>query len=210
MNPMRKPDLLLPIVLAIALFGAAPARATMSFSIESVAVTSPSSGDAFEVFLTNTGSAVDINSFTFELSISDTHFNFTSVTTATVPDTYIFAGNSLFGPNIDFPPASGQSVTASDAWVVAGNGFTVGTGVTVGLGEVFFDVTSGAAPGPYTVSFAPSGTSLSDINGNAIPIDNLNSGTITVGGSAVPEPSTFALFGVALAAVLFARKRLLA
>ena len=201
--------LLLPVAIAIGLLGAAPAPAgTIDFSIQSVLASSPSSGNALEVFLTNnTAGAVVIDAFTFGLSEASNTIIFTSATTATV-HTYIFAGNSLFGPTINNTAAAG-SLTAGDLWAGAGNGFSVGTGVTVGLGEVFFNVPSGAA-GLYTVSFLSdvADTSLSDINGAAIAIGKENSGTITTPASSSPEPSTLTLFGLAIALLAWARKPL--
>ena len=199
--------LLLPVAIAIGLLGAAPAPAgTIDFSIQSVLASSPSSGNALEVFLTNnTAGAVVIDAFTFGLSEASNTIIFTSATTATV-HTYIFAGNSLFGPTINNTAAAG-SLTAGDLWAGAGNGFSVGTGVTVGLGEVFFNVPSGAA-GPYTVSFVAGQTSLSDINSNPISIGNETSGTITTPSSPVPEPSTLTLFGLAITLLAWARKPL--
>jgi hypothetical protein len=189
--------------MAMAFMSAAPARAALILGVETFSEPSPSTGDFLEVYLTNTGPAVTVDSFTFGLSMTDPNFTFTSVTIGTVPDTYIFAGNSLFGPTIS-TTATVDSVIASDIWGGAGNGFTVGTSATVGLGEIFFDVASGAATAP--VSFAAIQTSLSDIGGNPILIDSENPGTITISGT-VPEPSTLVLFGSALAALVAAKRR---
>jgi PEP-CTERM motif len=207
-NIIRRNSVLsITAAFAIAMLGAVPARATVTYSIQSILATSPSSGNSFEVDLTNVGSAIVVSSFFFEVSVADTHFNFTSVSDGTLVNTYIFAGNSTFGPFLDDPPASGQSVLASDLWGGSGSGFSVGDGVTVALGQVFFDVAPGAAAGPYTVSFVSPGDSLSDGNGDPIKVDNAVPGTITLSVGATPEPSTLALFGVGAIALVFARKR---
>jgi hypothetical protein len=52
-------------------------------------------------------------------------------------------------------------------------------------------VAGNAASGPATVTLTPAATSLSDINGNAITINTLTSGTITITANS-PEPSSFA------------------
>jgi hypothetical protein len=116
---------------------------------------------------------------------------------------YIFGANSLFGPTIGAPSPLGQSIVASDLWSGQGDGFSLGTGVTVALGEVFFDLTPGAPVGPITVSFDPSATSLSDVSGNPIAIDTQDSGTVSL----TPEPSSLALFGLGSAALLLSRAR---
>ena len=206
----------LPVAIAIGLLGAAPAPAgTIDFGIQNVSVAAPSSGDSLEVFLTNnTAGTVVIDAFTFGLTEATNTINFTSATVATVLHTYIFAGvgNSFdvsFNGGVVSDTAGAGFLTGGDLWFGAGNGFSVGTGVTVGLGEVFFNVPSGAA-GLYTVSFLSdvADTSLSDINGAAIAIGKENSGTITTPASSVPEPSTLTLFGLAIALLAWARKPL--
>ena len=206
-NPMsRFYQPLLPAAIVIALLGAAPARADIVVNVQSVIALAGSTGNSLEVYLTNTGAPVTIDGFAFGLSVPSTDINFTSVTTSTSVDAYIFAGNSLFGPEIDSPPASGQSVSASDLWGGAGDGFTVGSGATVGLGEVFFDVAAGASGGPLSLSFIGAETSLSDINGASIAISTENPATITVPVSAVPEPWSVTLLGLVIAPLLWRRK----
>jgi hypothetical protein len=84
-------------------------------------------------------------------------------------------------------------MSAGDVWGGTGNGFAMGTGVTVGLAHVVFSVDASAVSGAALVALIPSpATTLSDIDGNLLAIDNLNTGTITINGSVVPEPSSFA------------------
>src|SRR5450631_1810049 len=88
-------------VLVLALLSlAAPARADIILSVQSVAGAPGSSGN-FDVLLTNTGPSIqNIAGFAFELSTADTNITFTDVTTSTTTASYIFAGDSLFGPDI--------------------------------------------------------------------------------------------------------------
>jgi hypothetical protein len=167
-------------------------------TIQNVTTSPGSTGDSFEVDLTNTGAAATtVDSFMLGLEEGNSDIVFESVSTATTGDDYIFNGNSLIGSPIS-TTSPGQSVSAFDIWAGPGDGFNLGTGATVGLGEVFFDVAPGASYGPTVVSFVSDETSLSDIDGDAITIDAEDSGTIDV----VPEPSTLALFGVAGVAFL--------
>jgi hypothetical protein len=105
--------------------------------------------------------------------------------------------NSLFGPDIATGPnpLPGQTLDASDLDSLGG--VTLATG-TYGLGHVTFDVASGAATGPFAVTLTEPGSSLSDADGNLIPI-TLSGGTITIGAiSSVPEPSSLGLVMIAV------------
>jgi hypothetical protein len=211
-NSISKPcRLLLPVAIIVALLAFAPvvaeASTTLDLSIQSMSVFSPSTLDALEVDLTNdTSGDITVNAFSFELS-ANSGVIFTDATTATVNNTYIFAGNSFFGPDIVTSAGPGI-LDAEDLWG-GGGGFVLGVGQTVGLGEVFFNVAPGLAPGPYPVVFDSGPTSLSDPSGNPIAIGNEFPGTLTVSTNpAVPEPSTMALFGTALALLALARKPL--
>jgi len=188
-----------------------PARANLIASLQPVTL-SPKAGDvgdALEVILSNTGAAVDIAAFNFDILTTDTAITFTDATTATVLDPYIFNGNSLFGPDIVNPGfAPGQEISASDLASAPGTFTMLGTGGVVSLGEVFYDVASNAPPGPFTVSFNQGNTDLSDQALNGIPITTFQSANITI-AAAAPEPSSVALLlgGAALLAGLAGRKR---
>jgi hypothetical protein len=120
---------------------------------------------------------------------------------STSPATYIFAGNPFFGPNIAF--STGTTLDAAD-FAVAGS-TTLGTRATLGLGLVSFDVAAGAPLGPVTVSLTgyPS-TGLTGSDRSNVSIDTLDTGTITISGGAVPEPSSLILgmLGILSAACL--------
>ena len=123
---------------------------------------------------------------------------------------YIFDGLSLFGPDLT-GPTSGQSLIASDVFLVPFSGSTLGAGVTLGLGHILFDVALGAAPGVFPVTFtAFPATSLADPTGANLTIQTLSAGQITITGTAAaPEPRTLAtlFFGLALLAGCADRRR---
>jgi hypothetical protein len=193
LNSWRRRLPILPLAALAVVLAAGPARAGLVVSAESV----PASAGVFDVILTNTGgSAVGISGFSFEVNVDSAQVTFTDATTATT-DPYIFAGTSLFGPDITRNITNGgETLDALD--ISFGGNQSVGAGQSVGLGHVFFSV-SGTLPGPATVSFtAYPATGLADSGGNNVPIDTLTSGTISPAGT-VPEPSTLVLATTALA-----------
>ena len=116
---------------------------------------------------------------------------------------FLFAGNSLFGPVIN--TSSGQTLAASDIFLVPGAGATVLAGDTFGLGHLFFDV--GAGSGTFAVLLSPfPASSLSDQVGNDLPFISANGQIDVSGGTAVPEPNTVLLLATGVAA-LAARRR---
>jgi hypothetical protein len=181
--------------------GAAPASAAavgLIVSIQSGLSAAPgSTGNFFEVDVKNTGGVADvIDSFAFEVATTNTGISFTGSTDGTT-NPYIFSGNSLLGPTLNTLTA-GQSMDGSDL-AATGNGYSLSGGATIAIGKVFYNVAGGTTAGPVTVSFLPTtATSFSDINGNAFNVQALNSGTITVTASTVPEPSSLSLAGLSL------------
>jgi hypothetical protein len=172
-----------------------PARASMLFSIQSPTnANAGTSGNSFDVLLTNSGPAVSIAAFTFEISVPSTDIQLSDANTATLMNAYIFSGGtSTFGPHI-MVANTGQDLSASDVYSVFGSGATLGTGATLGLGHILFDVSATAASQTVPVIFAAyPATSLSDNLLNNVPIDTLSNGSINVTGSAVPEPSSLVL-----------------
>jgi hypothetical protein len=187
----------LGLLVAAGTLYSVPAYADLILSIEPVTATPGSTGDTFDVLLTDIGSpGVSIAGFIFEIAASDPAITFTGVFTSTATATYVFNGNSLFGPEID--TQTSPSVIAQD---LALSGFTtLNSGDVVGLGQVFFDVSPAAAAGPITLSFmgGAAGNNLSDPAGNNVAITTLTSGTINV---TTPEPSTFLLILAGTAAL---------
>jgi len=172
----------------VALFAVSRAQAGLLLGIQSVSASAGTSGNQFEVALTNTGPApVSVAGFSFEISTANPDILFTLATTGTT-DPYVFGGESLFGP--DITQSTGQSLRASDFFAIPGGGATLGPLVTVGLGEISFDVAGGTRSGIYTVSFSAFPlTSVSDANAAELQLGT-SRGTISVlGVSSVPEPS---------------------
>ncbi len=91
----------------------APAHAGLIVSVQSVSANAGTSGNALEVDILNTGAAVDIASFSFEIAVSPTSgVTFTAADINTTLFTYIFAGNSVQGPVIN--TSTGAVLDASD------------------------------------------------------------------------------------------------
>ena len=175
----------LVVAVAIVTLGltvlATEANADLVIGAQSVSANAGSTGNSFEVYLTNTGSSsVDVAAFSFEISTTSSNINLTGATTSTT-DAYIFGADSLFGPEID--TSTGQTLDASDVFATPSGSTSIGSGSTFGLGEISFDVGPGASPGNYTVSFTPyPSTSLSDPNGNDLTFSSAD-GTLTVNGA---------------------------
>lgn len=163
------------------------------------------SSGTFDIVLTNTGAgSVSIGGFSFGISTTNSGITFTSATIATAA-TYIFIGDSLFGPDITI--TSGASLIASDNPFIA-TSFPVAGGATVGLGHVSYSIANGATTGPFQLTFSPLATSLADGLGNAVAIGTLSSGTINLTSSAAtPEPGTIGLGGIGLACLIAIKRR---
>ncbi|HEX4793402.1 MAG TPA: hypothetical protein VH370_06400 [Humisphaera sp.] len=186
------------LAVGLAMLASRSANADLVVKALSTSAAAGSTGNAFDVTLTNTGPAsVTISAFAFELSVGPS-ITLTDVTNATASP-YIFDGLG-FGPELTFD-SPGQNMTASDFFSIAFAGTTIGTAATVGLGHVFFDVAASASS-PQTVTIvAGPGTSLSDENATDVAINALVNGTITIPTTAVPAPSA-ALGGGALLCML--------
>ena len=191
----------------------AAASIVVSVSPATTTVAPGSTGDSFEVTLTNTGTAsFALIEFRFDLMTSpSTSITFTSATTSTT-DPYIFAGSSALGPNIGVEPEAG-SIDVSDITTLA-SGTTVGAGDTVGLAHVVFNVSPTATAGDVAVHFeAFPFTGFDDPNGNNLAFDSLTGGTIAIQNStspgSVPEPSaTLVWAGIGtLGLIGYARRR---
>ena len=206
-QPVARLPLWLPLLAATStvLVLSAPARAGLVISVQSV----PESAGAFDVTLTNTGaSTVTIGSFSFEVNSSSSQVNFSDATIGTTTATYIFDGNSAFGPIINV--TSGQSLQASDLDADSA-GASLAGGATLGLGHVDFTVT-GVLSSAVTVTLSafPSTSLGGPPPDNAvIPISTLQSGRITPGSTTVPEPSSLmcAALAIPMGAWLVRRSR---
>jgi len=179
--------------------------AGITVSLTPAVAAAGSTGNAFDVDLTNLGSApVIVGGFSFELTVANSNISFNDVTTATTA-TYVFNGKSTFGPDLS-GPSMGQLIDASDVYNIATMGITINPGVTFGLGHVIFSVSSNASPGVFPVNLtAFPMTTLSDAAGNDLAINTLSPGQITIPGSAVPETSSLLLVLLGAAALLVLR-----
>jgi hypothetical protein len=195
------------MIAAAILLVVSPANASVIVDVGSATALPGDIGHTFDILLSNTGpSPIVVSAFNFEITVSDIAVTFTNATTGTLGATYIFNGQSLFGPNIA-TTGPGQLIDASDLFDTPASGATVGSGVTVGLGHVFFNV-SNTASGSYTLflNSDSSATSLSDPDGNPLTIDQFNNGTLTIDSANVPEPST-AIPVLAALAWIYSRRR---
>lgn len=192
-------------------FVAAPAQGALFLSINpsNQVVSSPSSGNFFDVVLNNTSaSSFAIAGFSYELSVGTTDFVFAGASTGS--PLYLFLGDSFADSNnsgdIRTSP-NGQTLAASDL-TDSGLAITLAGNSTASLGRVTFSILSGAPTGPIAITFGTGpGTSLSDASGNAITLDASVNGQVTVDNSVVPEPSSAFLMILALPAVAILRKR---
>jgi hypothetical protein len=188
------------IALAALLAPCLSARAGLILSIESTTVQANSTGNSFDVTLTNTGpsTVIGILSFKFIIQASNGNISFDNtpaVVTTSTTEPYIFAGHSLLGPDIGGSTAT--EVGAGDDYS-PGAGFDLASGATVGLGHVLFN--AGPASGITLLSFIPglAGNTFVDVGGQ-LPQLTLNTGTITVAPfTATPEPSSLAMAGGAV------------
>jgi hypothetical protein len=193
--------------IVILLLTQACANAAYITSLQTVSANAGSSGNGLDVLLNNTGpSAVTVGAFSFGVSAGNASISFTDATTGTLSAPYIFGTNSLFGPDLT-GPTSGQSLTTSDVFAIPGSGITLASGATVGLGHLLFSVAPGTAAGiiPVTVSSFPV-TSLADAAGANLSLMVFPGSITIVSTTAVPEPSTLAIF-LAAGAVLSLRSR---
>jgi hypothetical protein len=188
--------------LLACLGGAATARADLLLTAESVYAHPGDVNDVFNVYLTNVGAApVDVEGFNFEINTTSTDITFEQATTGTTLFSYIFAGNSLFGPVIS-TSAPGQTLDASDNAATPNSFTAINPGASFGLGLVSFNVAPGAPNqvAPVTFNMNSAFTSVSDQFGNLLPLQ------FASGNISVPEPATGLLLIVPLAALIARRK----
>lgn len=169
-------------------------QAATILSMQPVTV-GPGGSSAFDVLLSNTGpSALTVGAFTFAISVANATVSFTDANTSTELNAYIFAGHSLFAPDLSGPNV-GPSIKVSDVYDTPFAGGMIASGTTVGLAHVLFSVALNTPPGLLTPLFVEgAATSLADASGAAIQITTLTNGSITVTGT--PEPSSLALVGL--------------
>jgi hypothetical protein len=197
-------------LLAAMIIGPASASADMVLSLvpANPTVSAGSTNNVLELQLVNTGGntpdSSNIAATSFDILSSNPDIVFTLATTGTTAP-YIFP-NSAFGPTIS--TSTGQEIIGSDIDGTNGQpGVTVGTS-PVGVAEIFYNVLGTASPGSFTVSYGSSGgTSLTDTNGDNYTSLTLNTATINIVASSVPEPGTLGMGIVAIIAGVLVRRR---
>src|SRR5580698_10350371 len=153
------------LLIGACIFGSSLAYGDLILSFEPVSASPGSSGDTFDVLLTDSGSpGVSVAGFNFTIQASSPAVTFTGVSTSTATAPYIFAGNSLLGPQI-----AGQVTPTVTAFDIAASGSTtLNSGDVVGLGQVSFNVSPTVTAGPITLSFVTAGgTADNDLSNSA-------------------------------------------
>ncbi len=117
-------------------------RADLAFSVEPVNL-SPNSTGGFDVILANTGPAVTIGGFAFELTTSSPGVTFTGVDDQTLTTPYVFQLDSFYGPNIDNTPPPGLPGTlvaafdfSTQIFLPTPSGYDLGQDQSIGMGRV--------------------------------------------------------------------------
>jgi hypothetical protein len=187
-----------PLLVLLALGTPALADTGLVMTVAS-GMLAPGGTGAIDVTLREAASAtqsISIGGWSIDLTIpSGTGVSLTGASNSTATG-YIFAGNSLGF----LSTVTATEVQANDFAVTGGTLLTPG-GPSVGLAHITFAAAPGTRPVivPLTLVDYQGGTSLSDAAGNNLAF------TIVNGIVAVPEPSTLALGGTALAFVLAVR-----
>jgi hypothetical protein len=176
----------------------APVSAGLVLQVENASAQAGGTG-SFDVVIYATSGSFDVSGFQVELSVdrgSGVTFTSASVNTTTAP--YIFTTLQSSPPFAlsSFPTTD---LIVSDADMTLPGTVTVSSSppVTYGIENVTFAVAAGTPDGAITVSILAGDNGLTqiyDINGSPFPMTAIN-GTISVGSSAVPEPSSL-LMGI--------------
>ena len=191
--------------------GTSSAHAGLIFGITTNVANPGSLSNSLDVTLTNTGtsSADDalIAGFSFEITAASTDVTFNGVSTSTSSVPYIFAGNSLYGPDINLGiGAGGQSISAGDNYAPTNADITLAHGQTIGLGFVSFELSPTTPLNPIHVSFtAHPTTGVNDSTGFQYAFVLPGNAQIDV-TSAVPEPSTLVTLGVGMLGLIVAKR----
>lgn len=191
--------------------GSSSAHAGLIFGITTNVAHPGSSSNSLNVTLTNTGttSADDalIAGFSFEITAASTDITFSGVSTSTNSAPYIFAGNSLYGPDNSLGIGTGgQSISAGDNYATANADITLAHGQTIGLGFVSFELSLTTPLNPISITFtAFPTTGVNDSAGFQYAFDLPGNAQIDV-TSTVPEPSTLFTLGIGMFGLMVARK----
>jgi len=189
---------LIAVVLALV---PTPVSAGLVLQVENASAQAGGTG-SFDVVLAATSGSFAVSAFSVELSVdSGSGVTFTGASVNTTSEPYIFT--TLQAPPLTFGSFPTFDFTASDSDMTSPGYVTLSAAGTAILGveNVTFDVTPGTPAGPIVVSIVSGfNTTVLDVNANSLPFTTAD-GTITVGASAVPEPSAL-IQGVTAAAMV--------
>ena len=184
----------LACLVAAGFLGGMPAHAAMIIQVQNATAAPNSTGNFFDVTLTNTGLAPqNIAGFGLQLSVTDTDIAFdAAATNMATAQPYIFAGDSFDAiEGFAFASLNGSLTLLASDFSDSGTGTNVASGASFGLVRVFFSVANAAASGNFNVALAGfSATNLSDNLGGNVDFTPMD-GTISISAAAVPEPSLF-------------------
>src|SRR5208337_5159536 len=144
----------------------------MIMGITTNSFTPGSSTNGLDVTLTNTGtSPTTIAGFSFEITAASNNVAFESVTDNTVSVANIFAGHSLFGPDITLKVSNnGRTISGADNFKTPDEGTPLAAHQILGLGNVLFALSPSTPLAPINISFTSYSTSsVSDSSANDIP-----------------------------------------
>jgi hypothetical protein len=155
----------------------------------------PGSTGSFDVLLVNPadGTSHDVAADSLGLSLLgplSITFTGVSIDTVAAPYIYVTSGTTQGAGPLSTDTFPNTQFTASDSEFAAPGFRTVSPGETFGLAHVSYAVSPTSPGGTDTLAFGSPATSLSDINGLAIPF-SISNGSITV--AIVPEPATLTL-----------------
>jgi hypothetical protein len=183
------------LMLTATLGPAVPCRAAGLVIEAPNVIAAPGSSGSFDVLLVNTnpagGASYDVAADSLGLSlVGPLSVTFTGVSIDTVAAPYIYVTSGTTVPGglpLSLDTFPNTQFTASDSEFASPGFRTVDPGQTFGLAHVSFAISPTSPLGTDTIAFVSPTTSLSDQNGNAIPV-SLVSGSI----ASVPEPSALA------------------
>jgi hypothetical protein len=180
-----------------------PAGAAAIIAVGSSTAAAGQTG-SFDVVLTSTGGSFNVSAFSVELSVpASSGITFTGASVSTTTAGYLFSTLQL--PPLTFATFPTTDFIASDASATAPFFVNVLPGQTYGLEHVTYSVASGTHTGVVPLSLVNLGvnTQLLDVSDSVIASSG-SSGSITVGGTSVPEPSSLVLGFIAAGALIAA------
>jgi hypothetical protein len=164
----------------------------------------PGSTGSFDVLLVNPadGTSHDVAADSLGLSLLgplSVTFTGVSIDTVTAPYIYVTSATTQGAGPLSTDTFPNTQFMASDSEFAAPGFRTVTPGETFGLAHVSYAVSPTSPGGTDTIAFGSPATSLSDINGLAIPF-SISNGSITV--AVVPEPPSLVLGALATTVLL--------